>query len=64
MSCVKYLILCLSGYELKSWGKKGHSISAKFSLVETSFAGMGLTFYLKPVMYNGCNIFLTVCAFN
>lgn len=42
--------------------KPGHSISAKFSLVETSFAGMGLTFYLKPVMYNGCNIFLIVCA--
>lgn len=40
--------------------KKGHSISARFSLVETSFAGMGLTFYLKPVMYNGCNM----CAFN
>lgn len=40
--------------------QKGHSISARFSLVETSFAGMGLTFYLKPVMYNGCNM----CAFN
>lgn len=40
--------------------KKGHSISARFSLVETSFAGMGLTFYLKPVMYHGCNM----CAFN